>query len=433
MLTDLYGLLWFTLVYGAVLISAIRDQVDRADHPASAEAMWIGVAVLLVCGGLGWRGLRAVGPLLATPAEQSWGVSTPLDRRSWLRPRLGLVVAATSALGAALFGAGAVGLGIGAPWWALGVGALSGAVLAARAAAMQGGRTPAHGSDALGWVLVCGGLGVALLVVVGQRLDWPLPLPGLLSPALVLGILLPFAIAYVALALRRLTRVERSTLTAGADLASATATAAVGLAPSLLTSVLEARRWRRVGSVPSRPFRFPRLGRTGALLQAEIRRLVRRPGAVALWGALVLAHYSSTVVAPEGEGVIRLVLAYLAASALANGLRTLSRSPGLERALGGNQAQARLVHLVIPTLGTALWWALTASHGGDPTGPGGDLLLVSGVVCAVYRGSTRPPMAYDGAVAETPLGLLPVGPMAQSLRGLDVLGITIALSIWMSP
>ncbi|MEK8105840.1 DUF6297 family protein [Micromonospora sp. M12] len=66
------------------------------------------------CGG-GWRSPRcwpvpgspgvacALGPLLVTPATQSWATSAPVDRRAWLAPRFVLLLlgaaAGTAALG----------------------------------------------------------------------------------------------------------------------------------------------------------------------------------------------------------------------------------------------------------------------------------------------------------------------------------------------
>ncbi len=63
-------------------------------------------------------------------------------------------------------------------------------------------------------------------------------------------------------------------------------------------------------------------------------------------------------------GIAHLVGAYLAADRLTGGLRTVCRSPGLRRALGGNETTVRLAHLVVPALGTALWWLATAPVGG---------------------------------------------------------------------
>jgi hypothetical protein len=172
--------------------------------------------------------------------------------------------------------------------------------------------------------------------------------------------------------------------------------------------------------------RFRGGGRIGVLLQAEVRRQVRRPGALAIWAALALAQYGIAIAVPSVAWVTRLVGAYLAANRLTGGLRTVSRSPGLRRALGGGDATLRLVHLVVPWIGGVLWWLLTW-----PAGPhlaGVEPLIVVGVVAAAYRAATRPPMAYGGAAVDTPFGLIPVELIRQVIRGPDVLAV--AIVIW---
>ena len=59
-----------------------------------AEPYWTGVAVVLAGAGFAWQALRTMGPMLATPAEQTWGTSTPVDRRGWLLPRFVAVLLA---------------------------------------------------------------------------------------------------------------------------------------------------------------------------------------------------------------------------------------------------------------------------------------------------------------------------------------------------
>ena len=71
---------------------------------------------LIVLTALVWRGLRMVGPLVTTPAVQSWVLATPIDRAGWLRPPfVSLLVFA------GLFGAG---VGLLAGWAGLADGGL---------------------------------------------------------------------------------------------------------------------------------------------------------------------------------------------------------------------------------------------------------------------------------------------------------------------
>jgi hypothetical protein len=205
-------------------------------------------------------------------------------------------------------------------------------------------------------------------------------------------------------------------------------TAAVWLDPLLLSRVLELRRWRRVGRVRSRRFLSILPGRAGVLLQAELRRQLRRPGALTVWGALALAQYALATVLPPAAGVSHVIGAYLAAGRLTGGLRTVAGSAGLRRALGGDNVSVRLLHLVVPALGTAVWWAITSPAGGPPVGAAA-LLLVAGVVAAAYRGATRTAMSYGGAAFETPFGMFPVEILLQLARGPDLLGVVIILQV----
>src|SRR4029453_13636868 len=151
-------------------------------------------------------------------------------------------------------------------------------------------------------------------------------------------------------------------LTGGAQLATAAVPAVPVLDLSLLSGVLEGRRWRKVGRVTSRPFR--RLGRFGVLVQADLRRQVRRPSVPLLWAVLVLAQYATAVAAPSIAGIAQIVGAYLAADRLTGGRRMVCRSPGLRRAIGGSDRTVKLAHLVVPAVGTVLWWLATVPVGG---------------------------------------------------------------------
>jgi hypothetical protein len=74
---------------------------------------------------------------------------------------------------------------------------------------------------------------------------------------------------------------------------------------------------------------------------------------------------------------------------------------------------------------------VTAPATGGAVQPG-EIILVAGVVGAVYRSATRPPMSYDGAAFETPLGMLPLQLLTQVARGPDLLGATIVVQMLMA-
>jgi len=428
-LTNLYMLLWLVVVYGGALVSTVREHLRAPAAGAVAERYWIVVAALLAGAGLVWQGMRMLGPLLATPAEQAWGLSTPIDRRGWLLSRFVAVLLA-GALGGAVAEAAVIVLGLRGGDMALSLlaGGLWGVAGTGAGVVAQG--TPEHRRwpRRIGATLLGAGALAAALMVVAHYTGRVLPRPGWpMGPGLAL-IGLPLAVASVVVAFRRLHRVDTIALGAGAPVAEAAVTSAIWLDPSLLSRVLELRRWRRVGTVRSRRFLSIPPRRAAALLQAELRRQARRPGALVVWGALVLAQYAVAAVAPSVAGVAHVIGAYLAAGRLSGGLRTVARSAGLRRALGGGDVDQRLLHLVIPTLGTALWWVLTLPAAGPHLG-GAAVLLVAGVVAAAYRAATRPPMSYGGGAFETPLGSFPVEILIQLARGPDLLGVVIVLQV----
>jgi Family of unknown function (DUF6297) len=246
-------------------------------------------------------------------------------------------------------------------------------------------------------------------------------------PATPLGVVfaaagLPLAVLATVPAARALDRLDRAALTGGAQLAAAAATAVAWLDPSMLSAVLETRRWRRVGRVRSR--RFLPGGRASVLLQAEVRRQVRHPTALTVWAALGLTQYAVALAFPSVAGPAHLVGAYLAGDRLAGGLRAISRSPGLRRALGGDNPTVRAVHTAVPALGTLVWWLATWPAAGPHLG-GLDAVLLAGVVAAVYRTGTRPPMTYGGTAIDTPFGLIPVDLLRRLARGPDLLAVAI--------
>nr|WP_240942369.1 DUF6297 family protein [Planosporangium thailandense] len=414
-------------MYGWVLVTAGRAYLHApaAGRADPGERYWICVGAVLAGAGLAWQGLRALGPLLVTPAAQTWVVSAPIDRRAWLLPRFAVLLA-VAAVGLAALGVGSGAMGTphsGADLgWAALAGATWGASGVALSVAAQGARRGGRWPRLVAVTLTVAGAVTAIAVIglhfTGGRPGRPtVPLT---APLALAG--LPLVVTAVIFAVRALPRVERATLTAGAQFATAAATAVIWLDPSLLAGILENRRWRGIGRVRSRRFRAR--GRGLVLLQAEVRRLRRHPRAIVLWAALALAQYALAVALPPAAGAAHVVGAYLAAGRLTGGLRAVSRAPGLRRALGGGDTGLRLVHLVIPTLGVALWWLVTMPVAGVHPGLSG-ILMVAGVVAAVYRAATRPPMAYGGVVVETPFGLIPVDLLRQLTRGLDVLAVLV--------
>ena len=210
-LTDLYTLIWLFLVYGGVLVAEARQHLATTPPQADAEPYWIAAAALLATAGLAWNGLRTLGPLLATPAEQAWGVSTPIDRRSWLLPRLALVLTAGVCGGAA--STAGVGIGLATPSlaWTMGAGGLGALALVAAAASVQGGRGGRHGSDWFGTALLGAGAVTAVMVVAAHNAGRPLPTPGFATARALALIMVPLAGVSVVAGVRRLRHVDLQT------------------------------------------------------------------------------------------------------------------------------------------------------------------------------------------------------------------------------
>jgi hypothetical protein len=262
--------------------------------------------------------------------------------------------------------------------------------------------------------------------VVDARGRIPVPFPPL--PAVVVAVVGVVAAGLaVRWAARALSHLDRTALAAGASVAGAAVSAAVMLDPSLLSSLVAARRWRRMGRVHSR--HFLRGSASWVLLQADLRRQWRRRADLLVWAALILMPYAVAVLAPPAVGSIRIIAAYIAADRLAGGLRQVARTPALRRALGGTDAALTRIHLVVPAIGLVLWWAATLPAGGNPTIPQITGILVIGVLVAVYRTATRKPMSYDGGSADTPFGPVPVNLIRQTIRGPALVAVLVLVGL----
>ncbi|MEU8421731.1 DUF6297 family protein [Micromonospora sp. NPDC048835] len=432
-LGDAYVIVLFTGMYGWFAISASRDLLDSPTVGQAEPGVrwWLVVAALLAGAGLAWRGLRALGPLLVTPATQSWATSAPIDRRAWLAPRFVLLLLGSAVGTAALAVAVAALGGVGDPaalGWAAAAGAGWGAAALALSVVAQSSRSGRRWPTLVGAVpMVAAAVITALVVLVGNLGDG-LPRPAATPTVALFFLAVPLVGLGTVFAVRALPRVDRATLTTGAQFANAAATATILLDPSLLAGLVESRRWRRLGKVRSRRFR------SGpgwwALLQADVRRLRRHPSAVLVWAVLVGVQYAAALALPGLAGATQVVFAYLAANRLTGGLRAVSRSPGLRRALGGSDNLLRGIHVVVPAVGAGLWWLSTLPS----VEPGPAWLaptLALGVVAAAFRAGTRPPIDYGGATVNTPFGMIPVDLLRQGSRGPALLAVLVLVQLFL--
>ncbi|MDR7278035.1 DUF6297 family protein [Catenuloplanes atrovinosus] len=437
-LTDLYMLALLAALYGWVLAdmsrSFLRSPLVGAGDPA--EQRWLLVAAMLTAAGFGWAGLRAMGPVFVGPALQSWVASAPVDRRALLLPRFtGLLAGATATVAVLGFLPGPLSGFAGGPGGTVHatlLGAATGLLAGAGAVVMQGARRARGLAELPGRVLIGAGALTAAAVVALHFTGTAMVHPGLRVPAAVPPLVFLAAGTAVVFAVRALARVDRAVTTTGAQFAGSAAAAAVMLDPTLIADLLEVRRWRAIGRVRSRRFhRGPALGgppRAWALVQAELRRAVRRRGALLGWAALVLVQYAVALAVPGLAGPAHVLTTFLAGDRLAGGLRAITRSPGLRRALGGGDTALKLAHLVVPALAATLFFLVTTPVAG--TRPlWTDAVLLAGAVGAVYRSGTRRAMVYDGPVVETPFGLIPADLLRQLGRGWDVVALLIVVDL----
>ena len=432
--TDLY-IIFLSIVVLAAMLGSSTGRVSTAwltsaPPPLPVAALLASLALLVT--GAAAMVLAAVGPLFAGPATQTWLLSTPGDRATWLRRRatwlmLGCVTSgALLGLATAAASSQVVAHGPTTGTLAATTGTAVAVLLATTGIAAQG-QDPRPGQvlGRVGRVLVALGVaaaGTALMLdrtttETGRSVLRPggYPLPVLAALAAVA------AAVTGARAARALGRVDRAALSGGAALAGSATAAAVSVDPSQLYDFVELRRLRRVGRVKPRPLpRFARGGPGATLLTADLRRLARRPAALVRAACLLLAVYAAGIVlAGDPVTLLRVLAGYAAVNGLAGGLRAVSRSPALRRMLGSTDGTLRTVQLAVPAMGAVVWTAATVGAGRH-LGGAALAVMALGLVAAVYRTATRPPMVYDVAWAVTPMGTVPVGLLTQILRGPDV-------------
>jgi hypothetical protein len=430
LLTDVYLVTFLVVLYGGSGVVSLRRHLARpVGGPIGLESTraWLVVALLVTAAILGWRGLRALGPLITTPAAQTWCLSTPIDRAAWLRLPMYWVLGVCALAGAAA-GVLATWMGLAtSAFWGVLTGAGVGVALAAASVVVQ--------SRQLGVTRRVRPSDVALLVslllvtaAVTTRVTHITAGPPMVPAVVFASIAVVAAGVAIRLAVRALGRVNRATLAGGAELAGAAVSAVVMLDPSLFSGLVEARRWRVAGRVHSR--RWIAGGREWVLVQADLRRQWRRKSGLIAWAALILAPYTAAVFSSSAVGSVRIIAGYLATERLAAGLRLVSRSPSLRRELGGSNADLKLIHLAVPAFGLILWWLATLAAGAVPTSQAQGLILIVGTLGAVYRTATRPLMTYDTGTADLPLGPVPTTLLRRLLRGPDLVAVLVLVGLF---
>lgn len=426
-LESLYTAALAVVVLGSMAVSGTSDVLsggscaDDGRCLAATGRPALGLAVALVGLGLGVRAAALLGPVGTSRAEAAWLLSTPADRRTLLLPALVRALAAAAATGGLLGWLvleSAVPDGAGASRVAAAVVSGAGVLVAAVAAVVAGQGRSRSGrlvTAVAGTLLVLGAASaVAALRAVdplgGRSAGWAGD-PGAWA---LTGAAVLLAVAGTALALRRLAAVPLRELRAAGDVQAGVHSSAVTLDTRLAGGALDARRHVR-GRRRSRRGRGTGLG---ALVLRDLDRASRRPAVVLVAAGLLLVPALALALAgPLLAVVVAVLLAVTIARSAAGGLRAVSGSAGLLRAFPFTTAQVRSALLVAPLLLVLAWsTAATAVLGLVPqAAPALALAGLAGAARAVAATGSG-----TGPVVMTSAGPVPLGLLAQVVRGPDV-------------
>ncbi|HYN71557.1 MAG TPA: DUF6297 family protein [Nakamurella sp.] len=422
---------WWTLLLAVFVLAGFPVQVTiglaagRASGGPAAipAALTVGVSVLL--GAMVLAVAMALGPVRGSPAEYTWVLGGPVDRRSELTPRwvrtlagTGVLGAAVAAVAAAVGGADPVELGL-----TVAIGGGLGVALAAAATGLQGTtaqvrRAVQAGTTGVGMVFV--GLAVVLI-----RLGRTPSIPGLVA---LVGA--PFAVLLAVLTVvwgwRTIAALDRVALTAGNALFTAGGAAVLFMDPALLGDVLAQRRFSHLRIQRSRSFPA---GRRRGLLTAEWVRAVRNRRAAGVFvSALLVPYASATVVPARWLPAVALLSAVPAVSPFGSGMRKVCQSAALRRMLGGTDSALKMLHLATPAAAAVLFTLFAA-----PAMPADRWIALAltpiGVLTNLWLRATAKPMEFDGLVADLGFGPAPVQLSWFLIRGVAPLAIVASLQL----
>ncbi|SDD68673.1 DUF6297 family protein [Auraticoccus monumenti] len=450
MLSDAYVMVFAILLVGAMTVNVVlqaQTTVSNCSTVACTSArLFLPWATVALGAALALSMARLFGPVLASSAEGSWLMSSPVPRARMLRPRLVTAVLIAFAVGLLLGVLVTLLSGTGAREviaWTLASGLVT-AAMVAWAASQQGldrGAPTRWGARLFSLV------GLAVLgLVVALAAGWTsVDLPGaarLEIAAAVAGAALLLLLVSLVLANRRLDRIQRLRLMSGGSLAKGLSGAFYALDLGLIHDIVVERRATERGHV--RAMRGSGTG-IGALVVRELQRTLRTPTAVPAVLATVIVPYAVdalglATVAPVLGGVA----VFVTLVPLTGGLRVLTRNGGLARTLPFSTGQIRLATVAVPAA-VALVWGLASAAAfvgfgdGATVRPVGEALLVSLVTAAAglmgaVRWTTAKPVNWSAPMASTPAGAFPPGLITAPIRGFDmVLLITAPVLLGASP
>jgi hypothetical protein len=381
----------FTVVLAAVLASDVladpfRRLTGSPDSSAPGQAV-AGAALVLgaACGLVALA--QALGPLALSPADASWLLLTPLDRRGVLR-QPAATAAGLAALGGGLLGA--LGLAMAAPYlhlhqeggvpWAwlalavvIGAALVLAAVLAAvlaqpaehwrsrlrAACAVVAAVAAAAGVTGERWTSVSQAVTTGLAGLAAGTAG--APAAAAVTAVAVTAVAVAAAGGGALLVWRTLVRFPAAVLRSGSVRAGRIVLAATFGNVALLAWIAEDSHWRG-RLLRARP--WPRLASgPRALAWADWRRLGRRPAALAvLAGSALAPALAGTAVTGQGRGLI--TAAVLLAGGIAAGVqgtaatRRDTNDPALSRLFGVRPGSALAARAVLPALLAAAWLTL---------------------------------------------------------------------------
>jgi Family of unknown function (DUF6297) len=409
----------FTVVLAGILSSdVLADPFRRlAGSPGSpggsapAQAVAGAALVLAAAGGL-LALAQAFGPLAMSPADASWLLLSPLDRRGVLR-RPTATVAVLAALAGGLLGVLALAMvgpylrhgAHGVPWSWLVLAAVSGAALVL--AAVLGEVLAQPREHRPSWLLTACAVvsgAAAAVAVTGER--WTA-----LSRAVTTGLAgvsagaadttaagvtaaaMAVAAGLALLVWRTLPRFPARVLRDGSVRAGRIVMAATFANVALLTWIAEDSHWRG-RLLPSRrwPRRYPFSAPALVLAWADWRRLARRPAVLAaLTGSTLAPALIGVALAGQARGLATAVVLLAGAIAAAvqgtAATRRDTNDPTLRRLLGVRPEAALAARSALPALLAAAWLTLAF------------VLLVAAGVLAGWWWPLLGPLAGPGVAA----------------------------------
>lgn len=411
------GLIWWLISRESGALAAF----DFMPGGAGRIETEFGLGITAIAFAALMKAVAALGPIAIDPTNRHWLFSSPVSRRALLAPRFAATTAAGAIAGLLVVRVSTLVTAISVPWWWCGlVGAALGAGVVGFGVVRQlDRRADSLYRAAILIVVVVGTVCCALSFVLVPTIP-SLVVLVLASSAAVVSVI------GVALGARCLHRLNLVALSTGSDLATALSVSMIMIDTSVLSAVVTSRKWRLIGAVRSRRFRW---GGLKALIEADTWRVRRDHGSVRLLVLLgALPYVIGPIVGPVTLPAVVLLSAVAVASRFGGGLRDVNASSAFRALLGGSDVGIRLAHLVVPAAAVSIVFVACL-----PILWHTSVLAVAVIpvvaLLALYRSTSRPPLDYGGLILETPVGQIPVDILRQLFRGPLVVAAAIAMQL----